>query len=178
MLTIISMVAAALGLGVAWWQSRKVSRTMQALARAQKSLPCLVADTLRTITKINQSEGATEPERARGWAGRVDYVDVNEDGQEELLVQYPAGAHGCALKILAWRGSQFEELANVGTGTPFGFEFGDFDGDGKIEIKTQETDWSSGLPYASAPRVVLLLRWNGAGFVEVTRNELPHGAAP
>ena len=108
--------------------------------------------------------GINEP-----WHGAIEYIDVNDDGQNELLIQYPTVAHGSALRILAWQNDKFEELASLGVGTPAGFEFGDFDGDGRVEIRTQETDWSVGLPYVRAPRLVLLFRWNGAKFAEVSR---------
>jgi hypothetical protein len=172
MVTVIGILAAALGFGLAWWQSREVSRCRSAFSRAQKDLPHLVADTLRAIIKFGQREPGTPPEFTRSWAATVDCIDVNEDGLDELLVQYPSGAHGCALKVLAWRGDRFEELAQVNTGTPVGFEFGDFDADGKIEVKTEETDWSAGLPYATAPRVVLLFRWDGTRLAEVLRKPL------
>ncbi len=90
-----------------------------------------------------------------------------------MLIQYPIGAHGSALKIFGWRGSEYEELAHLTVGTPVGFDIGDFDGDGKIEIRTQETDWTTGLPYVSAPRIVLLMRWDGTRFAEVSREKLP-----
>jgi hypothetical protein len=170
-IALIGAIATALGVGVAWWQFREASRAKSALATALDELPRILVDTLRTIVASDQRDPIAHPDPNRTWAGVVDYVDVNADGQKELVIQYPSGAHGSALKILGWRDGQFKELAQLAVGTPVGFEFGDFDGDGKIEIKTQETDWSAGLPYVSAPRVVLLVRWNGTEFVEVSRQK-------
>jgi len=159
----------AITLGFAWWQNRKAVRAKQALNLAVEEFPSKVVDALRFIVQFSQQGSTIDPILSKPWHGAIDYVDVNEDGQRELLVQYPTGAHGSALRILAWQKGKFEELAGLGVGTPVGFEFGDFDGDGKVEIRTQETDWSVGLPYVNAPRCILLYRWDGTKFVEVSR---------
>jgi hypothetical protein len=164
--TLVGFVVITLGL--AWWQIRKAVRARQALSLAVEELPSKVVDAIRLIVQFNQEGLTMDPALREPWRGAIDYVDVNEDGQRELLVQYPTGAHGSALKILVWQDGKFQELASLGVGTPVGFEFGDFDGDGKVEIRTQETDWTVGLPYVSAPRSVLLFRWNGTKFVEVS----------
>ncbi len=103
------------------------------------------------------------------------FADINDDGEEEMLVQYPVGAHGSALKVFGWRGCEFEELASLSVGTPAGFDIGDFDRDGKIEIRMQEIDWTAGLPYVDAPRVALLMRWDGTRFTEVSREKVRGG---
>jgi hypothetical protein len=164
---------ATVAIGFAWWQSRRVAQATQALNLAMEELPSMVVKALRLLVKSNQAGATTDPSLGEPWHGAIDYVDVNADGQKELLVQYPTGAHGSALKILGWQAGEFKQLASLGVGTPVGFEFGDFDGDGRVEIKTEETDWSVGLPYVSAPRSMLLIRWNGADFVEVSRQTPP-----
>ena len=88
-----------------------------------------------------------------GWPGSLDCLDVDEDGRQEVLVQYLVGAHGCELKILGRRSGRFEEIARLNSGTPAEFELGDFDGEGRLEIKTEETNWSTSLPFVSAPRM-------------------------
>ena len=159
-----------IALAFAWWQNLRAVQARRALSQAVEEFPSKLLDALRLMVQFNQEGAPIEAVLSEPWHGAIDYVDVNEDGQRELLVQYPTGAHGSALRILAWRNGKFDELAGLGVGTPVGFEFGDFDGDGKVEIRTQETDWSAGLPYVSAPRSVLLFRWNGTKFVEVSRN--------
>lgn len=171
-------MAVALALAVAWWQYKEALRAKLVLASTRNELTRLVADALCTILKSAQRDSGTPADLNRSGPGVVDYVDVDADGQEEMLVQYPSGAHGCALRILGWRQGRFEEIGYLSVGTPVGFEFGDFDRDGRIEIKTQETDWGAGLPYAAAPRVVLILRWDGRGFAEVSRERLPESATP
>jgi hypothetical protein len=152
---------------LAWGRCRKAARAKSAL----DAIPDLVADILQSIARPNSEGFAHDRELSGGSPGSVDYIDINADGRRELLVQFPSGAHGCALRILGWKGTGFEELARLSVGTPVGFEFQDFDGDGQIEIKTQETDWSAGLPYVTAPRLTLLFRWSGNGLVEVSRGK-------
>jgi len=176
--TLIGIAVIALSLAFAVRQLFVAYRAKSALADALNELPHLVAEALRAILDFSQGDHLGHPEISRSWSGVVDYIDVNADGQKELLVQYPSGSHGCALRILSWQNGRFEELARLGVGTPTGFEFGDFDGDGKIEIKTHETDWSAGLPNVTSPRLVLLLRWDGSGFVEVSREKLPLTTTP
>jgi len=112
---------------------------------------------------------ATALRSVAGSPFNVQYADVNGDSKYELLVQYPVGVHGSKLKVFGWRDGELSELAHLEVGTPVGFDFGDFDGDGRTEIRTEEADWTVGLPYVSAPRVKLVLRWNGICFEEVSR---------
>lgn len=129
-----------------------------------RSLPSRIAATLIKIVETSQKQTNPEARIPPGWPSRVEYADVNDDTIKELLVQYPTGAHGSAIKIFEWRESEFKEVADLRVGTPVGFEIGDFDGDGKIELRTEETDWSAGLSYDRAPRLVLLFRWDGSSF--------------
>jgi hypothetical protein len=152
------------GLAIAWWKQREAHRTKQALNAALEAFPAGVAAALDTVLESSQEDVPTSAALPV-----VNYQDVNADGKRELLVQYPAGAHGSGLRIFGWKDGEFRQLARLGVGTPVGFEYGDFDGDGNIEIRTEEIDWSANLPYVSSPRVVLLIRWNGTDFVEVSR---------
>jgi hypothetical protein len=161
-----------ISLGIAWWQIRSVAGARQAFDRAAKELPTKIVGAVRVVVQFSQEGSAVHPTLQEPWCGAIDYVDVNDDGGRELLLQYPTGAHGSALKVFVWRDAKFQELSALTAGTPAGFEFGDFDGDGKIEIRTRETDWSVGLPYASAHRLFLLFRWDGSTFTEVSRKRM------
>jgi hypothetical protein len=98
------------------------------------------------------------------------FRDVNGDGVPEVLVQFPAGAHGSALQVFGLRGDRFELLGEMGSGTPEGFDVEDYDGDGRLEVVARETDWSSGEPYVTAPRVTVYYRLGPKGFIEVGRS--------
>jgi hypothetical protein len=168
----IGIAGIIIGVGVAWWQNRKAEQAENALNAALNAIPSKVVEAVKTIVVAgNTPEVKTDlPEN---WPMAVEYIDADGDGKKEMVVQYPGGAHGSQLKVFAWRHGEFTQIGALGVGTPAGFEIGDFDGDGKPEIKTEETDWSAGLPYVSAPRMTLLYRWNGSEFAEVSRRKNP-----
>jgi hypothetical protein len=172
---LLGITGILIALGIAWWQYREADRAKAALHAALDAIPAKIADTLRLLVASHQKDPDTTDNHLNdALPSVVEYADVDGDGKQELLVQYPAGAHGSALKIFGWKNGEFAEIARLGVGTPVGFEFGDFDGDGRVEIKTQETDWTAGLPYVNSPRLTLLLRWNGTDFAEVAREESPY----
>jgi hypothetical protein len=173
MLDPVSIGGIALALAIAWWQSRDAARAKVELKNAMQTIPDSVATALRAIVSARNKDVKENPQNNAGWPMDIEYADVDGDGRNELLVQYPAGAHGSNLKVFGWKQGEFTEIAWLGVGTPVGFDFGDFDGDGKIEIKTEETDWSSGLCYAEAPRIVLMYRWNGTEFEEFLQKKKP-----
>jgi len=176
----LSIVGIAIAIGIAVWQNRKTARAETALNTALSSIPDKIVGSVKTILvadyspkkKPPDSSAEVKPSLSEGLPVGVEYVDIDGDGRKEMLVQYPAGAHGSQLKIFAWRQSEFSEIGHLGVGTPVGFDIGDFDGDGKLEIRTEETDWSAGLPYVTAPRITLLYRWNGSAFEEVSPKKL------
>ena len=149
---LLSIVWMVIAIALASWQVRKTRRAQKALKGA------LVAAGTIPGESTMQS---------------VEYVDVNHDGKQELIVQYPVGAHGSALKVFGWRDGEFAELARISVDTPGGFDIADFDGDGRIEIRTQETDWDKGVPYVVAPRIIVTMRWDGTRFSEISRRPAP-----
>src|SRR6266404_1558385 len=165
MLDPIGIAGIVIGVGIALWQNRKAANSEAALKNALGAMPDKVAGALKAIV-VAGSTAESKAALPDNWPMGVEYVDVDGDGHKELVVQYPAGAHGSQLKVFAWRRGDFIELGNLAVGTPVGFEIGDFDGDGKTEIRTAETDWSTGEPYVTAPRNILLYRWNGSKFEE------------
>ena len=104
----------------------------------------------------------------RGAALRL--VDVDHDGKQELLVEFPTGAHASAAKIFKWRDGEWSSYADLGSDTPSGFEVGDFDADGLVEFRALQTDWEAGEPYVSAPRDRVWYRWEDGSFREVRRD--------
>lgn len=153
-----------IALGLAWYQNHRAKHAERALTVAANELPIKVVKATRLVLRLAPGESAGL------WCGAIDFMDVDNDGDRELLVQHPAGAHGSSLHILAWRAGEFYEIGFLRSDTPVGFEFADFDGDGKTEIKTKETNWRVGLPYVDAPRFDVLYRWNGESFARVVKN--------
>jgi len=168
----VGIAGIVIAVGIAFWENRKAARAEARLKDGLDGIPAKVVDSLKTIVVAGNAPDAKAvlPEN---WPVGVQFLDADGDGKKELVVQYPAGAHGSQLKVFAWRQGEFSEIGTLAVGTPVGFEIGDFDGDGKPEIKTDETDWSAGLPYVTAPRVTLLYRWDGSKFAEVSRQKAP-----
>ena len=168
MLEAIGIGGILIGTAIAWWQNRKAARAELSLRRALDAVPEKVANGLKAIVVATNTPEA-KAALPQNWPMGVQYADVDGDAKSELLVQYPAGAHGSQLKVFAWRQGEFSEIGAFAVGTPAGFDIGDFDGDGRTEIKAEEVDWNAGQPYVTAPRIELLYRWNGSLFEEVSR---------
>ena len=127
---------------------------------------------MQELSKAGQLQSATA-DRVDNLASspglQVSLADLNGDGRDELLVQFPAGAHGSGLQVFGFRGLEFGLLAELGVGTPVGFRVQDYDNDGRLEVVTKETDWTVDLQYAYAPRERLYYRLRPEGFQEVAR---------
>jgi hypothetical protein len=187
MFEVIGLLIGVLSFLYAIWQhvearqaARRAEEAEATLRVALDDLPRQLAEAMTLVAqKAPPSEHASGPgtqanRQTRDWSltgswNSLDHADVDNDGREELLVQYPGGVHGSVLQVFGLKDGVFTELASLGTGTPTGFRWADFDGDGQVEIEGEETDWSSDEPYVSAPRLRVRWRWNGQTFVEVSR---------
>jgi hypothetical protein len=169
-LAIVGVLASGLiGYLIAVWQNRRSDKQSQSLAEAFDQLPQQFIEALRAGSLIVSAIPKRLTNLEGKWPSHISFADVDNDGTQELLVQYLAGEHGNALQVFGWRDAQYVEIARTGVGVPVPFEFGDFDGDGRIEISGQESDWSTGLPYSLVPRYSFRLRWEVDGFQEVWR---------
>jgi len=169
---ILSLAVVVLALVIAWRQHKQATHARSVLRVLGEGIPDQIAAAVKKVAQLTRPDSPNLDKTDFGVSPiNVNYLDPDGDGTKELLIQYPFGAHGSALLVLGWREGRFDELASISVGTPVGFDFGDFDGDGKIEVKTEETDWHAGMPYVSAPRIVLLLRWEGGKLSEVSRTK-------
>lgn len=184
---LIGLALAVLSLFYAFWQhyearqsARRAEQAERKLISSVDELPRKVAEALNVVVHSSSKAGdaaSDTPAIPSGFASSlsgalnvIDHVDLDNDGREELVIQYPGGAHGSVLQVFGFRDGEFVELGALGIGTPNGFQWGDFDGDGRLEIEGEETDWTAGEPYVSAPRLRLRWRWDGREFVEVARD--------
>jgi hypothetical protein len=170
LLMVIGAIAGVLGSWlIAKWQNRRADIQSSSLEGMLRTLPHQIIEALKagahtvsvTSNRLTQLEGR--------WPSHISFADVDNDGTQELLVQYPSGAHGNALQVFGWRENEYVELARIGVGVPVPFEFADFDGDGMTEVLGKESDWSTGLPYSLVPRYSFRLRWQDGSFREVWR---------
>ncbi len=86
------------------------------------------------------------------------YHDINNDGIDELIIQFPIGTHGYALQAYSITHGNVELIAEYGTDTPNEFEFEDIDG--QLELKSIETNISSGYPYVMGLRDIVWYKYN------------------
>jgi len=163
-LTILGLIVS---IGVAIWQHRRATLAERKNEELLRDLPKQVADELAKLGHLAAPLGPAESEVSSLLSAAA--ADVNGDGVPEVLVQFPVGAHGSALQVFGVRGSRFELMGELASGTPEGFDVEDYDGDGRLEVVARETDWSAGEPYATAPRITVYYRLGPRGFIEVSR---------
>ena len=149
------------GLIIAIWERHNAKRDMHRLERQIADLRDRLPEQVGGIvTKLASSVAQAVGHVEGGVAGAVvTLADINGDGHRELLVDFPGGAHGSVLEVYGFRGLDFQHLGGISSGTPSGFEVADFDGDGRPEVASTETDWESGKCYAEAPRLRAIHKW-------------------
>jgi hypothetical protein len=164
-------VGILVSLSIAYWQHRVALRAGEKQRAAEQQLDMLVRDLPRQLA---MEIGRLPSPVTVGQGGRfiTTSADVDNDGQDELLVEFPAGAHGSGLQVFGWRDWEFVKIGELATGHASGFEVYDFDGDGRLEIGAVETDWDQGESYLTAPMLKIWYRWNGSEFAEVQRTRL------
>src|SRR3990172_3280602 len=103
-----------MALGIAAWERRKASHAEGRMSRVLSDLPRQVA------TQLNAQLKKAEPQSTVDRRGvfETSYADVDGDGNDELLVQFPAGAHGSALAVFGFRNFNLELIGELGVGTP------------------------------------------------------------
>ena len=152
---VLTIIGLTVPIGIAWWQHRKAVRAESAVRASIDAIPQRVIDEFEKIVSA-------------GTPGRdsdvLQLADVNGDGRGEVLIQGPAGAHGWFLKAFGWGVDGIHEIVDLRSDTPCGFEIGDFDHDGRLEVRTKQTEWSKGLSYGDATRGAVTYRWDGKGF--------------
>ena len=168
---ILSIIGIILAVGIAIWQSVKTKSTQKELDKNLLKIPNDLLNHMDMVVTTSSNVKILQPDEQPIPHAFITYADVNNDTKPEMLVQYPTGNHGTALKILGFKDFEFIILAELGCGTPEGFSFGDFDGDGKIEIAARETDWSSGMSYVEAPRMTIIYKWDGNNFVKISEKK-------
>jgi len=165
------VVGIAASLAIAIWQNGRAKRAERRNDELMERLPRQVISELQKLGHVPPST-AVQPVTEKLVAGvgfSASAADLNGDGLNELLVQFPVGSHGSALQTFGMRGDQFGLLGDLSVGTPEGFWVEDFDADGQFEVGTRETDWSLDLPYVYALREKIYYRLGPSGFAEVGR---------
>jgi hypothetical protein len=182
--SIIGPVVGVAGIAAAWWRNRGVRRELGATrddlrsARdEQREQIGKVLEWLRPALGHGQPESGADPRlegtAAVAWVG---FTDVTNDGKPELLVAHHAGPRASVLRVFGSLDlyTGFEELGQVGSDYLGGFDVGDFDGDGNLEIATLHADLDRGENRSmhNAVRVETYYRWDGCRFAVVGEGDV------
>jgi hypothetical protein len=186
---LVSLLIGIAGLAFGVWQLVKSNRAESTLSRLLSELPGKMVEQLRMVQLPPEQSRTAKPNEVGGVertaettspiiSGQdhpdiphvISYEDIDGDGRKELLIRYPQGAHGVALRVFDWdpEKHEFSETGSLWSETP-NLEVKDFDGDGRVEIMIEEINWESGLPRAVAPRTTRFYRWKGESFEEFFR---------
>lgn len=106
----------------------------------------------------------------------VSKLDIDQDGEEELIIQSGYGPYSCKLEI--YKFSQVYEEPTLSlidstiVSTMAGYVFNDIDGDGKIEIITEDNSKKADKPYVMGLRDQVVFRFENNKLKEISRVEL------
>ncbi|MCP9470322.1 MAG: VCBS repeat-containing protein [Nitrospira sp.] len=171
-LGIVSFILTILSTAIAFWEhhraddaEKQFTESIQKLPHQIDQIDQIAEQLLHRFTLQNRNFTPSQPNSNTRFS--ISHADIDGDGMDELLVQYPGGAHGSVLDVFGWKDMEFRHLGGLAVGTPEGFWAQDFDHDGRIEIGTKETDWSTDLPYYLAPRLLQWYRWTNNSFQKV-----------
>lgn len=163
----IGILGIVLSVALAIWQYQKAQSAEKHLHNLLHSLPLQLTENVARILNVKDNPKQTSTDNIV----QTRFLDLNSDGKDELLVQFPFSAHASFLQVYGFKGWEFQLIAEISTDTPLGFEYEDVDSDGKLEIKTIETNRSSGLPFVMGLRDVVWYKLDGENFVEIKRIE-------
>jgi cbb3-type cytochrome oxidase subunit 3 len=172
-IAIFGIVLGLVSLAVAYWQYRDAQNAKAELSAYMRSLPDQVLNNVTEYLKGQQGEALEFYDlQESGKIFHTRIVDIDGDGEDELLVQYPFGLHNAALRVFGIKDHEFRMLDEIDVDTMAGFIVEDVDHDGKLEVKTLEVSPAANQPYVCGFRDEVLFRFNNGKFDEVGRRHL------
>ena len=167
---IIGIVLAVISFGFSIWWYRRANKAEKNLQRVLQHLPTELLNNVSRFIATPQSEihelyDLQESERTL----HTSYADLDGDGQDELLVQYPYGAHAAVLQVFGFRDGDFKLIDELTIDTMAGFLAKDVDGDGRLEVVTHEVSHDADFPYVMGFRDEIWYRLENDRFVEIRR---------
>lgn len=174
----LSILGIVISLAIAWTEHMKAKRAEARLEAIATTLPEKLLSGVRAALNDQFRQGSDD----EGWSTpakktekspwlQTRYADLNADGQDELLISMPSGAHASILLVYGFASWEFEKIAELTSTTPHGFEIEDEDGDGKLRIATVEIAKRPELPYVFGLRDRVTYSLVNNEFVEVSRVE-------
>ena len=157
---------------IALWQSYEAAKAKRQLDNYLKNLPEVIVSNI--FEMLNSSnDHTTDRDRLVSPDHRTStmYVDLDNDGNDELIVEFPVGAHGSAVQIYKLTYGGPELVAEWSTDVPYGFELDRSDPTYSPLLQTGETNRSSGLPYVIGLRDTVWLRLKDGKLEEYRRDQ-------
>jgi hypothetical protein len=169
----LAILGIILSLAVAYWQYREAQKAKAELSTFMRRLPDQVLNNISAYLKGGQGEALDFYDiQASGRTFHTRIVDIDGDGEDELLVQYPHGLHNATLRVFGIKNHKFKLLDQISVDTMAGFLVEDVDGDGRLVVKTLQVSPAANLPYACGFRDEVRFRLNNGKFEEVGRKRL------
>lgn len=169
----LAILGIILSLAVAYWQYRDAQKAKAELSAFMRKLPDQVLNNVSAYLKGEQGEALDFYDlQASGKTFHTRIVDIDGDGEDELLVQYPHGLHNATLRVFGIKNHKFKLLDQISVDTMAGFLVEDVNGDGRLEVKTLQVSPAANLPYACGFRDEVWFRVKNGKFEEVGRKPL------
>lgn len=172
---ILAILGIIISIAIAAWEYTRAEKAEKKLEKISQELPsAIVSNIVKHFTSLppaNQAGDAKSSIEIRSTENlsSATYADVNNDGKDELIVNFPIGAHGSAVQVYSLERGSFGLLAELSTDVPSGFELDYSDPTYSPLFRTGETNRSSGLPYVFGLRDIVWYRLEGNKFVEHRR---------
>ena len=170
---ILGIIGILISLVIAWWEHHKAKRAERLFNETLNKLPGqLVNDIARLINRNPQANSVVTESPNNQSSLAAQYVDLNGDGKEEMIVSYLSGPHSFAIQVYGPRGHwDFGLLGEIKGSTPHEYDLEDVDGDGLPEITCIEVSRDAGLPYIMGFFDRVSYKLTKDGLTEVKRNK-------
>lgn len=171
---LLGLIGILITLLIALWQSREAAASKMQLDNYLLKLPSVIVQNVVARIESFEPIGPTQAnERLISHDNMTStlYADLDNDGKDELIVEFPVGVHGSAIQIykIGFEGPTL--LAEWSTDVPYGFEIDKSDPTHSPLLVTGETNASSGLPYVAGLRDTVWLKLENGKLVEHKRVE-------
>jgi hypothetical protein len=168
----LGIAGIAIGLAIAAWEYLRAKKAEAELTRVLQQLPGQLVENISRFISRPESTNPSEAHSQDNYSS-AQYFDIDNDGCDELIVQFPAGAHGSAIQIYGFKGNQIHLKAESWSGTPCGFEIDTSDPTYSPLLRSVEISDAADLPYVYGLRDVVWHRLENGELVEYKRDRPP-----
>ena len=170
---VLGVAGITVTVAIAIWQHKRAEKAERNLQIVLHSLPSeLLTNVSRFLqepqTDIHELYDLQESDKRL----HTSHADLDGDGEDELLIQYPYGPHAAVLQVFGFREGDFKLIDEITVDTMAGFIAEDKDTDGRLEVVTLEVSRDADFPYVMGFRDEVWYRLESDRFVEVKRINL------